>query len=420
MKQTISRSRMGFLPHFSLPERDRRWSALRRGMAEHQLDALLAYGTDAFLGYGMANFRYLTQIGGHHGGFAIFAGDSTPVVFNAPPHEHQPCNAWLTAQQWIDDIRPNRGIGGVAAVLREMGLQKARLGLIGYRSGLAQVALPYPMYEALRQALPEVELVEATDLVDSLRLVKSPEEIRMLEMAGAVAEKVVRSMIRTAHEGVRENELVAEMMRTAVAEGGEPQLFTMLTSGSIEGNGELRYLLHGIAPPNGPTSRPLQKGDVVLSEFHCSVAGYLSATEFSLTLGPAPEPRQRIHQVQVACLEQALSYFRPGVTLKEVWEAIRQPCLQAGLDYLELGFHGHGLASPEFPTVVYKPGEGVLDGTGLEEYRLSENMVFGTNIDIYDPRWKPDIGLMFGDTVVVTHDGGRRLVNVPFEFSEIG
>jgi Xaa-Pro aminopeptidase len=193
----------------------------------------------------------------------------------------------------------------------------------------------------------------------------------------------------------------------------------MLASGSIEGDGGARYLLHGIAPPNGPTFRPLQKGDVVLSEFHCSVAGYLSATEFSFSVGRAPEPLRRIHEVQVACLEHVLPYFKSGVALKEVWEAIRQPCLEAGLDYLELGFHGHGLASPEFPTVVYKPGEGTLDGKGLGEFQLSENMVFGTNIDIYDPSWKPNVGLMFGDTVVVTPEGGRRLCDVPLDFPEV-
>jgi hypothetical protein len=27
---------------------------------------------------------------------------------------------------------------------------------------------------------------------------------------------------------------------------------------------------------------------------------------------------------------------------------------------------------------------------------LQENMVFGTNIDVFEPKWRPDIGVMLG------------------------
>jgi len=42
-------------------------------------------------------------------------------------------------------------------------------------------------------------------------------------------------------------------------------------------------------------------------------------------------------------------------------------------------------------------------------------MIFGTNIDIHNPRWKTDVGVMFGDTVQVTSSGGRRLVGIPLD-----
>jgi len=411
---------MAYLPHFTLRERDRRWAAVRAAMRARDLDALLLAGSDVFMGYGMANVRYLTQIGGHHGGYAIFPQEGPPVVFNAPPHEHRPYNAWLTAQEWVEDIRPNRGIPGVVEALEQLGLARGRIGLVGYRTALALAAMPYPAYQALREALPGAAFVEATEVVDGLRLIKSAEEVAMLERAGAVARAVIDALVRTARPGVREQELVAEMLRTAVAAGGEPQLFTMLTSGAPQDGEAPQYLLHGICPPNGPTARPLRPGDLVITEFHTSVAGYLAAAEFSLSVGPAPAPVRRIHRAQVACLISALPHFRAGATIPEVVEAIRRPCLDAGLDYLELGFHGHGLASPEFPTVVDKPGEGSLDGRGLETFVLREGMVFGTNIDLYDPAWKEDVGLMFGDTVVVTAQGGRRLVDVPLELPEVG
>ena len=81
----VSRSRMEYLPHLSRRERDRRWAGLREGMRAARLDAVLVHGSDVFMGYGMANFRYLTQIGGHHRGFAPLGPHRPPGVFYAPP-----------------------------------------------------------------------------------------------------------------------------------------------------------------------------------------------------------------------------------------------------------------------------------------------------------------------------------------------
>ncbi|MDX1745325.1 MAG: hypothetical protein R3324_05250, partial [Halobacteriales archaeon] len=101
----------------------------------------------------------------------------------------------------------------------------------------------------------------------------------------------------------------------------------------------------------------------------------------------------------------------------------REPAREADMDFIELGFHGHGLTSPEFPAVVYPQEptrmfpEGLAwhlgSGRSQEDVRLEEGMVFGTNIDVHDPEWRDDVGLMFGDTVHVTGDGPELLVETP-------
>lgn len=52
-------------------------------------------------------------------------------------------------------------------------------------------------------------------------------------------------------------------------------------------------------------------------------------------------------------------------------------------------------------------------GRDQEDIRLREGMVFGTNIDVHDLPWRDDIGLMYGDTILVTGDGPERLVETP-------
>ncbi|MBI4321166.1 MAG: hypothetical protein HY675_21965 [Chloroflexi bacterium] len=42
-------------------------------------------------------------------------------------------------------------------------------------------------------------------------------------------------------------------------------------------------------------------------------------------------------------------------------------------------------------------------------------MVFGQNIDINDPNWRPNVGVQLGDTVLVTKEGPRLLCETPLE-----
>jgi hypothetical protein len=49
--------------------------------------------------------------------------------------------------------------------------------------------------------------------------------------------------------------------------------------------------------------------------------------------------------------------FVPGRPLREVYTAFHRHVEAAGMDFVELGFRGHGLAGIEFPTVVYREGD---------------------------------------------------------------
>jgi Xaa-Pro aminopeptidase len=116
--------------------------------------------------------------------------------------------------------------------------------------------------------------------------------------------------------------------------------------------------------------------------------------------------------------------LRPGVTTGEAAEAFREPARRANMEYVELGFHGHGLSSPELPRTATFPSERLKTKCdsgpfyGLGSIEIRENMVIATNIDIHDPNWRKDIGIMGpGDTIWVTEKGPVKLVGTPLEFS---
>jgi Xaa-Pro aminopeptidase len=268
-----------------------------------------------------------------------------------------------------------------------------------------------------RSALPGFELVNATGLLNHVRLIKSAEELELLEHAGTIANAMLATLWEAAEPGRRECEVYADVIRTQIALGGEAQIFFHLASGPVTGPAD-KNLLHGHAQPLAPTTRTLEQGDVVICELHANWGGYLAAAEFSLFLGEAPAELKRIHEVQLECAKAVQETMRPGTTFREVWEAERRPCEEAGLDFVELGFHDHGLVSGGWFSSCYPPGEPPLDGSGIGSIAIREGMVFGTNIDIFDPSWRPDVGLMLGDMLAIGPDGGRPLVHTPLDLFE--
>jgi Xaa-Pro aminopeptidase len=404
-----------YLPQLSIEERDRRWRATRERMAGKGIDCLIVWGNTISQGLGMTNVRYLTQVGSWHGGIALFPYHGEVTLFSAPRHMSMPYNGYLAAQDWIQDIRPY-SMKRVVDEIKARGLERGRLGVVAYGNVVAGNNLTYHDYLALQAGLPDATLTDESEMIEELRRIKSPEEIAMLEKSGAIARKVVDTMIETAAPGVRENELYAAMIRTQLVEGAEPNIFILMSSGPIGGDGATRRrLIHGNDQPLCPSSRKLEHGDLVICEFHVSYAGYLSAVEFSVAVGEPPRELRELHAVAVECLNAGVKQFRPGVTVQQVAAAMREPVLSRGLDYLELGFHNHGLSSADFPTIVYKPGWGRMAFDGMPDFALQEDMIFGTNIDIHNPHWKTDVGVMFGDTIHVTPSGGRRLVGIPLD-----
>ncbi|MET9084866.1 Xaa-Pro peptidase family protein [Streptomyces sp. NPDC004237] len=408
------------MPRLSHAERNRRWDALRKRMLMADVDVLVFLGNDIYWDMGLANLRYVTGVGAKMGSHALFFLDAEPVLYNAVAHMSRPFHHQESVQDWVTDIRIGHGVVELAAELRDRGLGHSRIGLVGFNSTIQTT----PTFldgelRGLETALPNAKFVDFSHVLQHMRMVKSEEEIDLMRRAAGIARKVVDTLVTASRPGATEAEVYAQMVQTQIAEGGEPNIFNLLASGPVEHpTEELWHLLHGTDQPSTPTTRPLAEGDLVITEFHTKFGGYLVHTEYTVHVGPrVPAQLRKIWDVSLECLDASREAFRPGVTLREAWEAIRRPSERAGLDFVELGFHAMGLASPEFPTVIYRPGYGssALDGSRIGDLVLEEGMAFGNNIDLHDPSWKPDVGCMLADFMVVREGGAELLVNTPRE-----
>ena len=107
------------LPRFSLKERDRRWTEIRRLMKEKGLDCLLLCGYPCKWDYALANARFVTHIGGNaEFNFVVFPLEGEPTSFI---HSFTMLEYWKRAQDWMKDIRLKKGswAATVAPQLRE-------------------------------------------------------------------------------------------------------------------------------------------------------------------------------------------------------------------------------------------------------------------------------------------------------------
>jgi Xaa-Pro aminopeptidase len=420
-----TRDLLKYVPQMSLKERDRRWDTVRKKMLMAGIDALILLGNDIYWGMGMANLRYLLQVDAQIGAYAIFPLTGDPVVWHSVVHMNRPTNMYLSLQEWIADFRSFGGLAPIADELSARGLDRGKLGLVGFSSTI-QIAetILHDDVLGLSKLLPNATFVSASAMLQEMRIVKSEEEIDTLRKAGRIARKVVDAMIGMARPGVTEAELYAEMIKTQIANGAEPNVFNLLSSGPVEHPSEdLWHLLHGCEQPLTPTMRPLAAGDIVIAEWHTKYGGYRCHTEYSVYLGKkAPQELLDIWKVSVECLEASKEALTAGRTIREAVAMIRKPAEQAGLDFVELGFHAMGLASPEFPTVIYREGYGgnSLNGHGIGEMLLQEGMAFGNNIDLHNSRWKPDVGCMLSDFMIVRPGRAECLIGTPTELAQVG
>ena len=420
-----TRELLKYMPQLSRKERDRRWDKARKRMLMAGIDALVFLGNDIYWGMGMANMRYMFQIDGQLGANALFALTGEPIIWHAVPHMNRPTSMYLSIQDWVHDIRNFAGVAALVDELKQRGLERSRIGMVGFSSTIQVTpTLLHDDVVQLARLLPNAEMADASWIFQEMRMVKSEEEIDMLRKAGKVARKVVDAMRDTARPGVTEAEVFAEMIRTQIANGAEPNVFNLLASGPVEHpTRELWHLLHGCDQPLTPSTRPLQNGDIVIAEWHTKYCGYRCHTEFTVYLGKkAPQELLDIWKVSVECLEASKQALVAGRTIREAVAMIRAPAERARLDFVELGFHAMGTASPEFPTVIYREGYGnnTLNGHGIGDLVLEEGMTFGNNIDLHNSAWKPDVGCMLSDFMVVRPGQAECLIGTPLELAQIG
>ncbi len=405
MRQTLE------LPRLSLKERDRRWAAMRREMAARNLDVVVLWGWPTMWDFYTANARYLCPIGGNaEFNVLVFPASGEPTAIIQMPTFVE---GWRSAQEWVGDVRPRSKTwaDSVAMRLKELRLDGGRIGMDGYAGPLDPDGwVPHNVHTRLIELMPNASIVPLDDALEKIRSVKSAEELEVLRKAARLGDLMLATCRDTARPGVKDCEVYADMMRTMIANGGEePTLFLWACD-------PLPYP----HPFRVPTTRPMERGDVIICEMHPKFGGYFTHVERTFSLGEPDRKQIEIYEGCVAAYRRGLEGFGPGRTISTAMEAVKEEIVSRGLAICEAGIHGHGLASLEYPRYRHHAIAADREAVKVIGDEFREGMVFAFNIDLFDPKWHDGkTGCVFAETIEITATGARRLHEFPMEFQQI-
>jgi len=407
----INSGERGFgLPKFSVAERERRWGRVRELMRGAGLDAIIGFPNQSHWDQFQADIRYLTHIGGHQTEVAVvfpLSGDVTAFVRGGNEVEW-----WSIAQDWIKDIRQTRRTWADPVIerMKELKLDRARIGVSGL-SGLLRApegTVVTGMLEKAKKSFPAASFENATELLQDARSVKGKEEVAWVERAAGILDKVVDAILAKARVGVMENEVVAEIWRTIIANGGDYPSMTHW------GAGKGVPWACRIAP-----HRKLEAGDMINTELEAKYGGYIAQTIQAACLGKIAPDLKRAFDVSVEIFDDLVSYMKPGATFRQVIAHYQKRVREAGCIPKGMLLHGRGIGEDR-PQVTGEADVGYT--TAQYTMHLDIPLVEG-NVMVLKPGAMvsdaPD-SIRCGDTVVIEAKGARRLGKRKFTFPEIG
>lgn len=294
----------------SLSERDRRWARIRGEMATRGVDCLLFNGNSGRWNEMNANIRYVAGYADPLSGtcYALFPTTGPGTLVTQMTGKRS-----LFTLSWFEDLRVGK-TSDLAKIVEErltdLGLTKGTLGLVGmiFRAS-ENIGLPWNLLEEIKKRLPNLKIVDVTDLMFELRSVKSDEEIRCLEKSAAISDVGFEAHWKSYKPGMTEREYYAAIVHAMDAAGAEPPTFLLLESGPL--------FTSWLTQDPIPSNRVLEPGDYIVSEASPKYAGYQAqGLQCAVIAKPTAEMKELV-KYGAEVWHRITEKLRPGNTLEE-------------------------------------------------------------------------------------------------------
>ena len=293
---------------------------------------------------------------------------------------------------WISDFRTfHYGKDDPADLVGEAVREK---GLVGKKiaADLGSFSASAGYVQRLRDALAPSQIVDATEAINSLRLVKSPNEIAYIREAASYANVGMEAAVAAMRPGISEIQLAAEIEYAMRSRGCDyAAMPTWVRSGPRSPNA------HSQA-----TGRVMENGDVVCIEFAGIARRYQCVTMKTFSLG---DPSTRVRAMHEAGRDSLLTGARAiavGERVAAAEEASINPMERRGFSQFSNMRFGIGISAAYPPSWVDTMS---IIKESKEVFRAGMSFYLHTSIQIPDE----GIGALVGASYLLTDEGLEQL-----------
>lgn len=376
--------------HFTREEFASRQNRACAAMAESRLDGLLIFRQESMY--------YLT--GYDTSGYSMFQGmylgaNGALALLTRSADQQQ---ARLTSV--IEDVRiwTDRAGANPAEELRDMladyGCRGKRIGVEYHAYGLT--AQRGKLVDAALERF--CELVDASDLVRLLRLVKSQVELAYIREAGRLADQAFAVSRRMTVAGTPVGAIYGEMMNAVMHGDGDPSA-SRWPMGAGEEALLVRYHTgHGRVGVN----------DQVQFEIAAAYRHYHAALMYVILTGKVNPRHRDMFKACAEALRACEEALRPAHTVGQVFDAHARTLTRAGYVGHFLNACGYTMGATYPPTWMDWPM--VYAG---EPQVLAPNMVFFLHMILLDSN--TGLSMSLGETAIITETGCELVSHAPSE-----
>jgi len=279
------------------------------------------------------------------------------------------------------------------------------------RIGIEPDRMPPVVRTYIDSLVAPERLGDVTPFIAEMRMVKSPDELRLARHAGEVAMAMMDAARATIGDGVAEFEVALATSQAGTRKAAE-LLAAHYADGCMSPNTHfLQIMASGreiTKPHHRASTRIMRRGEPVfmcfcgMTNFHRFKLGF----DRTFWIGEIADPRQaEVYEVALASQQAALAALRPGVTAESVHAAYAQVIQEAGFDYPFRCGRATGFSFLEKPQLVFG------DKTVIEP-----GMVLAVDGSVTVAK---SFRAQVGDSFIVTADGYEQITHHPKALDDV-
>ncbi len=266
-------------------------------------------------------------------------------------------------------------------------LDGLKLNRLGFEAGHLTLSFYQQLSDILKTAQPRIQLVALTNLVESLRAVKEPEEIELITKAAEISDRALEYIQGTIRPGMTEEQVAWDIEKFMREHSSQSLPFEVIVASGP----------NAALPHAKPSPRRISAGEAIVIDIGARFDGYASDLSRTLCLGAGDNTFSKIYNTVFDAQRTAIELIKEGMSGDEADRLARKVIETAGYG----GAFGHGLGHGIGLAVHEEPRLGPNSNE-----TLTSGMVFSVEPGIYLTGWG---GVRIEDLVVLENGKTRVL-----------